>query len=636
MRIAKTVFVGIVGCAVLAGCNDNSSGNGSQNSSGSGPQIAQGPGPSQTSPGTFPPPPLPVPTPVLESPIGAKDAAVEIMAEGTSASNSYTIQPSGDDRVFDGIGGDVDAAILLHGYPEPQRSQILDYMFKPNYGEAVQVLKLEIGGDMNSTSGSESSHQHAASDMPNVNNGYETWMAQEALKRNPNIKIWGSEWGAPAWVRGMCTQLNANYVLNWLKGLKAIGVNVSYISAGQNERNCSVNSSIGSVSDTDNINLLRATFDGAGFTDVKLIGWDGSNMPNPPILNLNTQNAIFAVGPHYPGGWTAPLTWSNSVDTTFQQWAGYGIKFWTGEDTDFQSMNPPGTLTRQYNFRHIQSGSTLVMNWTLVGATYSTYPFMENRSSNPIYASGGDPPQMPLYAMEPWSGHYELIEPPFWSIAQTTQFTQPGWLYTEAATGEFNAGSSATGSIVTYRSAGSPSDWTSVIETTGASAAQTVKIIPAAGFKNDAITIFTSNDTGKEYFNNLGRFTLPKSGLTMQVQPNSIVTVSTLSGQSKGLAYKTAPASAPFPASYADNFESYSLGETNIAYFAPQQGAYEVQACKTPRILTESERRLRTSEWAFNEGSGSLRMKLAYRMSQSSRQYQLLIHNISFIVLKII
>jgi hypothetical protein len=162
MRIAKTVFVGIVGCAVLAGCNDNSSGNGSQNSSGSGPQIAQGPGPSQTSPGTFPPPPLPVPTPVLESPIGAKDAAVEIMAEGTSASNSYTIQPSGDDRVFDRIGGDVDAAILLHGYPEPQRSQILDYMFKPNYGEAVQVLKLEIGGDMNSTSGSESSHQHAA------------------------------------------------------------------------------------------------------------------------------------------------------------------------------------------------------------------------------------------------------------------------------------------------------------------------------------------------------------------------------------------------------------------------------------------------------------------------------------------
>jgi hypothetical protein len=118
-----------------------------------------------------------------------------------------------------------------------------------------------------------------------------------------------------------------------------------------------------------------------------------------------------------------------------------------------------------------------------------------------------------------------------------------------------------------------------VIETTGATSAQTVKITPAAGFNNAAITIFTSNDTKKEYFNNLGRFTLPKSGLTMQVQPNSIVTVSTLSGQSKGLAYQTVPASAPFPANYTDNFESYTRGETNIANFAPQQGAYEIQAC---------------------------------------------------------
>jgi hypothetical protein len=578
MKVGKTVLIGLVGCAVLAGCNDNGSGNGSQSSSGDGPQIAQAPGPSQTSPGTFPPPPLPVPTPVLESPIGAKDAAVEIMAEGTPAGNSYTIQPSIADRVFDGIGGDVDSAILLHSYPEPQRAQILDYMFKPNYGEATQVLKLEIGGDMNSTLGSESSHQHNASDTPNVNNGYETWLGQEALKRNPNIIIWGSEWGGPAWVQGICTQLNANYVVNWMKGLKAIGVNVSYISAGKNEQNCSVNSSIGSVSDIDNINMLRTTFDSAGFTNVKIIGWDGSGTPNPPVFNLNTANAIYAVGPHYPSGEQGALIWSNPVATTFQQWVGYGIKYWTGEDTDVPALNPPGTLSRQYNFRHIQSGSTLMMNWALAGATYSTYAYQKYRSSNP-YTPTTLPPQMPLYAAEPWSGHYEITEAPFWSIAQTTQFTQPGWLYTEAATGEFNTGSGTTGSIVTYRSAGNPSDWTSVIETTGATAAQTVKITPAAGFSNAAITIFTSNDTTKEYFNNLGRFTLPKSGLTMQVQPNSIVTVSTLSGQSKGLAYQTAPPSAPFPANYTDNFESYSRGETNIAYFAPQQGAYEIQAC---------------------------------------------------------
>lgn len=31
-------------------------------------------------------------------------------------------------------------------YPEPQRSEILDYLFKPNFGAALSILKVEIGG----------------------------------------------------------------------------------------------------------------------------------------------------------------------------------------------------------------------------------------------------------------------------------------------------------------------------------------------------------------------------------------------------------------------------------------------------------------------------------------------------------
>lgn len=42
---------------------------------------------------------------------------------------------------------------LLVNYPEPQRSEILDYLFKPNFGAALQILKVEIGGDAQSTDG---------------------------------------------------------------------------------------------------------------------------------------------------------------------------------------------------------------------------------------------------------------------------------------------------------------------------------------------------------------------------------------------------------------------------------------------------------------------------------------------------
>ena len=69
-------------------------------------------------------------------------------------------------RVFEGIGALSAGASsrLLIDYPEPCRSQVLDYLFKPDFGAALQHLKVEIGGDVNSTDGVESSHMHLRDD----------------------------------------------------------------------------------------------------------------------------------------------------------------------------------------------------------------------------------------------------------------------------------------------------------------------------------------------------------------------------------------------------------------------------------------------------------------------------------------
>ncbi|KAK3703903.1 hypothetical protein RRG08_055807, partial [Elysia crispata] len=40
---------------------------------------------------------------------------------------------------------------LLINYPEKQRSEALDFLFKPNFGASLQILKVEIGGDIQST-----------------------------------------------------------------------------------------------------------------------------------------------------------------------------------------------------------------------------------------------------------------------------------------------------------------------------------------------------------------------------------------------------------------------------------------------------------------------------------------------------
>ena len=91
-----------------------------------------------------------------------------------ATTTAITIDGTKGGRTFDGIGaisGGGGNSSLLADYPEPQRSQILDYLFKPGYGAALQILKVEIGGDTNSTDGAEPSHMHTPTDL-NCDRGY--------------------------------------------------------------------------------------------------------------------------------------------------------------------------------------------------------------------------------------------------------------------------------------------------------------------------------------------------------------------------------------------------------------------------------------------------------------------------------
>jgi O-glycosyl hydrolase len=120
-------------------------------------------------------------------------------APAFAATTTVAVNGGATGRTFDGVGaisGGGGNSRLLIDYPAAQRSQILDYLFKPGYGAAVQLLKLEIGGDANSTDGAEPSIEHARGDI-NCNAGYEFWLGEQAVARNPNIKLVALPWAAP-------------------------------------------------------------------------------------------------------------------------------------------------------------------------------------------------------------------------------------------------------------------------------------------------------------------------------------------------------------------------------------------------------------------------------------------------------
>lgn len=107
-----------------------------------------------------------------------------VKCESLVPNQQLVIDRNMTDQVFGGIGGLSGGGAttrLLVDYPDKQKSEILDYLFLPNFGASLQILKVEIGGDSQSTDGTEPSHMHSKDDL-DLTRGYEWWLMTEAKK----------------------------------------------------------------------------------------------------------------------------------------------------------------------------------------------------------------------------------------------------------------------------------------------------------------------------------------------------------------------------------------------------------------------------------------------------------------------
>jgi galactosylceramidase len=75
-------------------------------------------------------------------------------------------------------------------------------VFLPGYGAALQMLKVEIGSDADTSEGSEPAHARSLAELanPNFERGYEYWLMKEARRRNPEIRLYGLAWSFPAFL----------------------------------------------------------------------------------------------------------------------------------------------------------------------------------------------------------------------------------------------------------------------------------------------------------------------------------------------------------------------------------------------------------------------------------------------------
>ncbi len=456
--------------------------------------------------------------------------------------------------VFEGIGALSAGASsrLLVDYPEPYRSRILDYLFKPGYGAALQHLKVEIGADVNSTDGSEPAYMRSRTDR-DFSRGYEWWLMEEARKRNPAIILDSLPWGAPGWIGHghFYSQEMANYVAGFISGAKShYNLDISYTGIW-NEKQF----------DATYIRDLSAELKKQRL-DTKIVCCDeypGEGLGQWSIIDAihadpAVNAAVAVVGVHYP--------WIKGKATTPEIARQLGKPLWSSEDQPNSGGGPilsrdwdigGKILARQYNRNYLEGRFTKTEIWSPITSYYD------------ILAA---PNSGLMYANTPWSGHYR-VQSAIWVTAHTTQFAQPGWQYLDQSSGYLPQG----GSYVTLRSPDGK-NWSAVLETIDARRPQRIGFKIDGGLSTSRVHIWETNAT--RTFEDVAELIPKHNSFSYTFDPGSLYSLTTTTGQGKGSTEPPADKSFPFP--YQESFETTALTKAP-KYLSDQDGAFEVHPC---------------------------------------------------------
>lgn len=472
--------------------------------------------------------------------------------------NEIVIDNQEEGRIFQGIGAVSAGASsrLLYDYSEPERSQILDYLFKPNYGANIQVLKVEIGGDMNSTDGAEASHMRS-SDKIDCNRGYEWWLMKEAKKRNPDIKLAGLAWGTPGWIGdNFWSANNIDYHLEWLRcAEKEHDLQIDYMG-GWNER----------PHDEKRIDWF-IEWDKAleeKFPHIELISDDRCctnredlwQVVDDMYENEQYMEAIDNVGVHFACGHRTEHKECYSPELAKKLDQPLWMSENSAQDHDLGGL----TTTRALNRMYIDARITGYITWSPISAWYDNIELADTGL---------------MLAQWPWSGYYK-VDRNIWAFAHTAQFAKPGWKYINNASGYTLEGAS----YVTLQSPNSD-DFSTIIEALDTGSVEVVSFDVKGNLRADSVHVFATNMRSlskSDYFVDKGAKSIDNGKFSLTVRPGYVYSLTTTTGQKKGMDKSGSRMSEKMELPYKEDFESYDEGKL-ARFFSDINGAFETAPC---------------------------------------------------------
>jgi len=515
------------------------------------------------------------------------------------------------------VSGNNSSRLLLdYKSQNPQKYQELLELIFGDKGCGIQHLKIEMGADINSSSGTEPSTMRSIDEKADVTRGAGFILAADAKKVNPDLTLDMLWWGEPLWIEregGIKSgaelakeKVYENrykwYRENLIQAYKKFGLKFDFVSATQNERGWDsawikyLSNSLKSDS--------TAPYD---FSKIKIVAGDEVCTWNQADLMLSDPElfkAIDVIGSHY-------TSWStNNVKKLRQEgkevWLSEGSSpmgyaksqaAYDGNGSGLNGLNGVLDVANRIITMYAQGKMTLYEFQPVVAAYYDgvTYCHKELITAN-----------------TPWSGYYQL-GPGFFMSLHFSQFIKRGWTMLDSASfgdghaaGDGHALGGATYSYLTGCNVES-GDWSTVItNTTDNPIEYTFEI---KNGKKEKLWLYESSSWKIKDSLKKSNVKIKKGKCSLTIKPNSINTLSSLDiepvKEALALSSLSSKDDKVLELPYQDDFNYRAKTEDFLMergsaplYTCDQGGAFEVAKVDGQNLLQQkinSEERSR--EW---------------------------------------
>lgn len=518
----------------------------------------------------------------------------EIIIDGTKLNTNENMLYRGAGMV----SGNNSSRLLLDYKAEAPEAyhQLLKYIFGEE-GIGVNHLKVEMGSDINSSSGTEPAVKRSADEKADVTRGAGYQLAADAKKINPGLTLDMLWWSEPKWISDSEDVYGARY--RWYKetldaAYETYGLEFDYVSAVQNER----------ASDAEWVKYLSSHLKSErdcpyDYSKIKIVGGEEVCTWYFADMMLNDEellNAVDVVGSHYT---------SSSTPAALKLAKEYGKELWFSEasspmnyaqgksNSDLSGINGTLDIANRIIGMYPNGGMTLYEYQPVISAYYDGVTYCQKQL---------------ISACDPWSGYY-MLDSGFYMSLHFSQFIKKGWAFADDAC-YFDGkpggdGHAIVDAVYSYMTAADTEtgDYSTVICNSTSEPLEYIIKVSELEKASAEVGVWETRgpDSGRydeNYFKKISDI-IPEErdgaySFSITVKPYSIVTVSTVTPPKTEYSNADESERTVLELPYSDDFEYTDHPEDYLPsrgnaprYTTDQGGAFEVGSTENGNLLVQ-------------------------------------------------